>query len=131
MTDCSLISYCLPLGSSLIQFTFRRLWLVWEKILNQDNESFIEYYLVLYSTKYIILCMKMNHWEEIGLIKLTRKTTTPNVLSGAWRLGTIWICSEMNQYNTIQLYCLCVEKFAYWLDIYIKRSIHLTIKINN
>ena len=24
------------------------------------------------------------------------------------------------QYNTIQLYCLCVEKFAFWLIIYIK-----------
>ena len=24
------------------------------------------------------------------------------------------------QYNTIQLYCLCVEKFAFWLVIYIK-----------
>ena len=23
-------------------------------------------------------------------------------------------------YNTIQLYCLCVEKFAFWLVIYIK-----------
>ena len=31
-------------------------------------------------------------------------------------------------YNTIQLYCLCVEKFAFWLVIYIKHSIHLTIK---
>ena len=58
--------------------------------------------VLVYSTKYIILCMKLNHWEEIGLIKLIRKTTTPNILSGAWRLGTIWICSEMSQYNTIQ-----------------------------
>ncbi len=32
------------------------------------------------------------------------------------------------KYNTIQLYCLCVEKFAFWLVIYIKHSIHLTIK---
>ena len=30
------------------------------------------------------------------------------------------------QYNTIQLYCLCVEKFAFWLVIYIKHSVHLT-----
>ena len=30
--------------------------------------------------------------------------------------------------NTIQLYCLCVEKCAFWLVIYIKHSIHLTIK---
>ena len=30
--------------------------------------------------------------------------------------------------NTLQLYCLCVEKFAFWLVIYIKHSIHLTIK---
>ena len=33
------------------------------------------------------------------------------------------------QYNTIQLYCLCVEKFAFWLVvIYIKHSIYLTTK---
>ena len=32
------------------------------------------------------------------------------------------------EYNTIQLYCLCVEKFAFWLVIYIKLSIHFTIK---
>ena len=32
------------------------------------------------------------------------------------------------KYNTIQLYCLCVEKFAFWLVIYIKQSIYLTIK---
>ena len=32
------------------------------------------------------------------------------------------------QYNTIQLYCLCVENFAFWLVIYIKHSIQLTIK---
>ena len=32
------------------------------------------------------------------------------------------------QYNTIQLYCLCVEKFAFWLVIYTKHSTHLTIK---
>ena len=31
------------------------------------------------------------------------------------------------KYNTIQL-CLCVEKFAFWLVIYIKHSVHLTIK---
>ena len=29
--------------------------------------------------------------------------------------------------NTVQLYCLCVEKFAFWLVIYIKRF----NKINN
>ena len=28
--------------------------------------------------------------------------------------------SDTIQYNTIQLYCLCVEKFAFWLVIYIK-----------
>ena len=32
------------------------------------------------------------------------------------------------QYNTIQLYCLCVEKCIFWLVIYIKHSIHFTIK---
>ena len=33
------------------------------------------------------------------------------------------------QYNTIQLYCLYVEIFAFWLVIYIKKhSIQLTIK---
>ena len=26
----------------------------------------------------------------------------------------------LNIYNTIQLYCLCVQKFAFWLVIYIK-----------
>ena len=31
------------------------------------------------------------------------------------------VCSPYTiQYNTIQLYCLCVEKFAFWLVIYIK-----------
>ena len=29
---------------------------------------------------------------------------------------------------TIQLYCFCVEKFAFWLNIYINHSIHFTIK---
>ena len=28
------------------------------------------------------------------------------------------------EYNTIQLYCLCVEKCPFWLVIYIKHSIH-------
>ena len=32
------------------------------------------------------------------------------------------------QYNAIQLYYLCVEKFAFWLVIYIKRPTHFTIK---
>ena len=33
------------------------------------------------------------------------------------------------EYSTIQLYCLCVEKFAFWLVIYNnKKSIQLTIK---
>ena len=27
---------------------------------------------------------------------------------------------EVIQYNTIQLYCLCVEKFAFWLVIYMQ-----------
>ena len=31
------------------------------------------------------------------------------------------------QYNTIQFYCLCVEKFAFWLVIFIKTF----NKINN
>ena len=35
---------------------------------------------------------------------------------------------EAMKYNTIQLYCLCVEKFAFWLVIYIKHSIYLSIK---
>ena len=26
------------------------------------------------------------------------------------------------QYNTIQLYCLCVEKFAFWLVIYMEKN---------
>ena len=32
------------------------------------------------------------------------------------------------QHNTIQLYCLCVEKFAFWFIIYIKHSVHFTLK---
>jgi len=32
------------------------------------------------------------------------------------------------QKDTIQLHCLYVEKFAFWLVIYIKHSIHFTIK---
>ena len=32
------------------------------------------------------------------------------------------------QYNMVQLYCLWVEKFAFWLVIYIKHSIRFTIK---
>ena len=39
---------------------------------------------------------------------------------------------HQSTYNTIQykiqLYCLCVEKFAFWLIIYIKHSVHFTIK---
>ena len=31
-------------------------------------------------------------------------------------------------YNTLQLYCLCVNKFACWLVIHIKHSLHFTIK---
>ena len=34
---------------------------------------------------------------------------------------------HFEQYDTIQFYCLCVEKFAIW-QIYIKHSIHFTIK---
>ena len=32
----------------------------------------------------------------------------------------MWKDSWTIQYNTIQLYSLCVEKFAFWLVIYIK-----------
>ena len=38
------------------------------------------------------------------------------------------VCILKVQYNTIQLYCLCLEKFAFWLIIYIKHSIHFKIK---
>ena len=31
-------------------------------------------------------------------------------------------------YNSVQLYCLFVEKFAFWFIIYIKHSMHCTIK---
>ena len=36
--------------------------------------------------------------------------------------------SAINQYNTVQVYCVCVEKFAFWLITDIKWSIHFTIK---
>ena len=35
---------------------------------------------------------------------------------------------KSNYYNTIQPYCLCVGKIAFWLVIYIEHSIHFTIK---
>ena len=38
----------------------------------------------------------------------------------------VWLNGWL-QYNTIQLYCLCVEKFAFWFVIYIKTF----KKINN
>ena len=38
------------------------------------------------------------------------------------------LISSQVQYIAIQLYYLFVEKFAFWLIIYIKHSIHLTIK---
>ena len=31
-------------------------------------------------------------------------------------------------YNTVQLYCLCVEKSAFWLVINIKYSVHFIIR---
>ena len=35
----------------------------------------------------------------------------------------LWLISvQCLQYNTIQLYCLYVEKFAFWLVIYIKKT---------
>ena len=37
--------------------------------------------------------------------------------------GVVWGVREAgwkHGYNTIQLYCLCAEKFAFWLVIYIK-----------
>ena len=37
------------------------------------------------------------------------------------------VCSPVLFYNTIQLYCLCVDKFAFWLVIYINTF----NKINN
>ena len=42
----------------------------------------------------------------------------------------VWAVVSGLQYDTIQLYCLYVEKFAFWLVIYIKKkhSIQLTIK---
>ena len=35
--------------------------------------------------------------------------------------------TTMQEHNTIQLYCFCAEKFAFWLVIYIKTF----NKINN
>ena len=35
-----------------------------------------------------------------------------------WSLSVL--CGYFIGYNTIQLYCLCVEKFAFWLVIYIR-----------
>ena len=37
-----------------------------------------------------------------------------------------WECNDW-RCGTLQLYCLCVEKFASWFVIYIKHSIHFTI----
>ena len=34
-------------------------------------------------------------------------------------------------YNTLQLYCVCVEKFAFWFVIYINHSKKLQQNINN
>ncbi len=46
-----------------------------------------------------------------------------------YQYGVVQQSTQMKvKYNAIQLYCLCVEKFAFWLVIYIKHSIHLTIK---
>ena len=48
-----------------------------------------------------------------------------------WKLSTnpVWFKQTITiQDNAIQLYCLWVEKFAFLLVIYIKHSIHLTIK---
>ena len=43
------------------------------------------------------------------------------------KLGMHSQCHGLIQYNIIQLYCLCVEEFAFWLVIYIKTF----NKINN
>ena len=68
---------------------------------------------------------------------LTEPFGTPNLLglqrSKSHNVRHIAFCyqdviSKMVEYNTIQLYCPCVEKFAFWLVMYIKHSVHLTIK---
>ena len=36
-----------------------------------------------------------------------------------WYLGAVYMSPSFSN-DTIQLYCLCVDKFAFWLVIYIK-----------
>ena len=63
----------------------------------------------------------------------TRTQIYLTVKSEAAALRTTWLAVAVNKlqpsvYITVQLYCLCVEKFAFWLVIYIKHSIHFTMK---
>ena len=42
-----------------------------------------------------------------------------------YQYGAVQQSTQMKvKYNTIQLYCLCVEKFAFWLIVYIKHYHH-------
>ena len=69
-------------------------------------------------------------WLTGAYPKLTAQLQNVNVRNKEeiWTFGmeqpsaatTIYFIWLSIQYNTIQLYCLCVEKFAFWLIIYIK-----------
>ena len=61
-------------------------------------------------------------WTESMIIPLFKKDNQndPDNYRGIslFDIGSKLYSSIIN--NTIQLYCLCVEKFAFWLVIYIK-----------
>ncbi len=65
--------------------------------------------------------------DERGVERVRRSTTfLERIGPSSSRPTLIWNCFKGDddnntiQYNTIQLYCLYVEKFAFWLVIYIK-----------
>ena len=53
-------------------------------------------------------------WDNqgVGCLNAFIREFRQRLIDIRWKLGI--------RYNTIQLYCLCVEKFAFWLVIFIK-----------
>ena len=53
-------------------------------------------------------------------ITIKKLTVSVSVLQLYHVIFSLSLADFVIVYNTIQLYCLCVEKFAFWLAIYIK-----------
>ena len=72
-------------------------------------------------SKWILLLLLVKLFILVVVVKIKIKIQVRNQAPALSPKGGNWN-------NTIQLYCLCVEKFAFWLIVYIKHLIHFIVK---